>query len=36
MLNIKTLRPFESLFPFGYNGLRTKVMKDKPSYHDKR
>jgi hypothetical protein len=31
MLNIKSPSSFKSLFPFGYNEFRTKVMKDIPS-----
>jgi hypothetical protein len=31
MLNIKSPSSFKSLFPFGYNEFRTKVMKDVPS-----
>jgi hypothetical protein len=31
MLNIESPSSFESLFPFGYNEFRTKVMKDVPS-----
>jgi hypothetical protein len=31
MLNIKAPSSFRSLFPFGYNESRTKVMKDIPS-----
>jgi hypothetical protein len=31
MLNIKSPSSFKSLFPFGHNEFRTKVMKDIPS-----
>ena len=31
MLNIKSPSSFKSLFPFGHNDSRTKVMKDVPS-----
>jgi hypothetical protein len=31
VLNIKSPSSFKSLFPFGYNEFRTKVMKDVPS-----
>jgi hypothetical protein len=31
MLNIKSPSSFKSLFPFGYNEFRMKVMKDIPS-----
>jgi hypothetical protein len=31
MSMVKGPSSFEALFPLGYNGLRTKVMKDIPS-----
>jgi hypothetical protein len=31
MLKVKVSSSFEALFPLGYNGLQTKVIKDIPS-----